>query len=291
MGITVFTPTYNRKNMLERAYKSLLCQEYKDFEWIIIDDGSTDETKELVEKFINEKKITVRYYYQENKGKYIAHNLGVMYAAYDIFLTLDSDDYLLPDALKNIDKIWKEKNIESQKKCAGILAPFDETRTTDINVTRSTIFDLYRKHNFKGEATIVWKTNIISRFPMPRIENDRFLSEGIYLQRIDRFYYYECINCRLEHREYYTDGLTASLKSITDKNWKAYLYELKNNAVYSQYFWYRSNNYLMYTILLNEKGISDLYPEMVTEKFVVLITKIRLFYRKITRKSNRDIFG
>ncbi|MDL0414398.1 glycosyltransferase family A protein, partial [Clostridioides difficile] len=91
---TVFTPTYNRAHLLENLYNDLKAQTYdfNDFEWLIVDDGSSDSTKELVEKFISENKLNIRYIYKENGGKHTAINLGVKNADGELFFIVDSDD-------------------------------------------------------------------------------------------------------------------------------------------------------------------------------------------------------
>lgn len=105
--ITVFTPTYNRKDELINLYKSLLEQEFKDFEWVIVDDGSKDNTEETVKNFIKENKIKINYYKQENKGKSLAHNKGVELAQGEYFVGIDSDDIFAQDALKKFINILK----------------------------------------------------------------------------------------------------------------------------------------------------------------------------------------
>ena len=90
--ISVFTATYNRANELKELYKSLQNQTYKDFEWIIVDDGSTDDTKKVVEGFIKNDDMKIVYKYKKNGGKMSAHNMGVDIASGDIFWSIDSDD-------------------------------------------------------------------------------------------------------------------------------------------------------------------------------------------------------
>ena len=97
--ITVFTPTYNRAYTLERLYKSLLNQTSYDFEWLIVDDGSTDNTSELIKSFQNNQLFDVRYYKQGNGGKHVAINKGVELAEGELFFIVDSDDYLTDDAI------------------------------------------------------------------------------------------------------------------------------------------------------------------------------------------------
>lgn len=97
---TVFTPTYNRWHTLHRVYYSLSSQTFKDFEWLIVDDGSTDDTKNLVQNWQKKSKFTIRYYYQPNLGKTAALNRGVKLALGKLFLILDSDDGCIPKALE-----------------------------------------------------------------------------------------------------------------------------------------------------------------------------------------------
>src|SRR5229473_1606416 len=88
---TVFTPTFNRSQTLSRVYEGLRLQTFRDFEWLIVDDGSTDGTKELVEKWQTESAFLIRYIYQENQGKPAAFNHGVQEARGELFVTLDPD--------------------------------------------------------------------------------------------------------------------------------------------------------------------------------------------------------
>ena len=97
---TVFTPTYNRAYTLHRVYESLKAQTYRDFEWLIVDDGSNDNTRELIQKWQNESLFSIRYIYQQNSGKHIAFNRAVREAKGELFLTLDSDDACVEEALE-----------------------------------------------------------------------------------------------------------------------------------------------------------------------------------------------
>lgn len=105
-GITVFTPTFNREGYLTKLYNSLLNQKFNNFEWVIVDDGSTDGTKLIVGEFIKENKININYIYQKNEGKHIAFNNGVKNAQYELFMCIDSDDYLINDILGEIYNQW-----------------------------------------------------------------------------------------------------------------------------------------------------------------------------------------
>ena len=106
MLLTIFTPTYNRAYSLERLYKSLVTQSLKDFEWLVVDDGSTDNTEELINKFVSDNKVKICYFKQENGGKHRAINRGAAMAQGDYFLIVDSDDYLTSDAVESIKREW-----------------------------------------------------------------------------------------------------------------------------------------------------------------------------------------
>ena len=114
MFLTILTPTYNRATLLARLYESIKSQHYKDFEWLIVDDGSTDGTEDRVKEFINEKKLNIRYFHTENGGKQRAYNFGVEKAEGELFICLDSDDEYVETGLETILKYWEkyEKNDE-----------------------------------------------------------------------------------------------------------------------------------------------------------------------------------
>src|SRR5690242_19362698 len=99
---TVFTPTYNRAHTIERVYRSLCTQNCRDFEWLVVDDGSTDGTEALIRQWQHEAEFPIRYFWQPNAGKHVAMNRGVAEASGSLFLTLDSDDACVPWALERL---------------------------------------------------------------------------------------------------------------------------------------------------------------------------------------------
>ena len=112
MRFTVFTPTYNRGYVIDRLYRSLCRQSFKDFEWIVVNDGSTDNTDELFNLYKKDNKLKLKYFKVENGGKHRAINIGVNNAEGELFFIVDSDDYLTDDALDYIDQL--EKTIEKE---------------------------------------------------------------------------------------------------------------------------------------------------------------------------------
>ena len=136
--ITVFTPAYNRANLLDRLYASLVNQQCKDFEWLIVDDGSSDNTKDVVNSFIQDNKIDIRYIYQDNKGKHVAFNTGVKNANGNLFFCVDSDDFLSDNCISDIVEC---SECVSNDNIAGIIAK--KTDTTPLTeLTPATAGDL-----------------------------------------------------------------------------------------------------------------------------------------------------
>ena len=112
--LTVFTPTYNRAKVLHRVYDSLVEQTYTDFRWLVVDDGSADDTKSVIDAFMSEEKISIQYIYQENQGKHIATNRAVAMTETELFVIADSDDAFTPDALEKLVAAWD--SIPNQEK-------------------------------------------------------------------------------------------------------------------------------------------------------------------------------
>ena len=104
--LTIFTPTYNRAYTLHLCYESLKRQTSKDFVWLIVDDGSTDNTKEVVENWISENEVSIRYHYQDNQGMHGAHNTAYELIDTELNVCIDSDDYMPDDAVEKIVLFW-----------------------------------------------------------------------------------------------------------------------------------------------------------------------------------------
>src|SRR5260370_21551906 len=117
---TVFTPTYNRASTLPRVYESLKAQTFRDFEWLIVDDGSADNTREVVEKWQGEAAFPVRYIYQRNQGKPAAYNRAVQEARGELFLFIDSDDACFPQALERLKFHWDNIPAERRAKFSAV---------------------------------------------------------------------------------------------------------------------------------------------------------------------------
>ncbi len=224
MKLTVFTPTYNRAGLLKRAYESLLRQTSDDFEWLIVDDGSTDNTKEVVEEWIKEGKIRIRYHFCENGGKMRAHNIGAGLAETELFLCLDSDDYITNNAVELINTTWDSimKRSDSDKIC-GIVAhkgkseqellsgvPFPQLETSGL-------YNLYL-NGFRGETTLIFRTDVLKKYPFPEIEGEKYVPEDYVYDKIDRNYVLFLLDEIITVCEIVSEGYTDSVKKLKREN-------------------------------------------------------------------------
>ncbi|MFQ5485005.1 MAG: glycosyltransferase family 2 protein [Desulfobacterales bacterium] len=223
---TVFTPTYNRAYTLHRVYESLISQTFRDFEWLIVDDGSTDNTRELVDQWKKEASFPIRYYWQENSGKDVAFNDGVQKAHGELFCPLDSDDACVPNALECIkwhwDSIPKEKKnefysvtclcVDQYGKIVGDKYPED--------VFDSDALEIRYKYMIGGEKWGALRTDVLKEYPFPTIEGFKgSLMPGMAWSTISRKYKIRFINQAL--RIYYLNEALREdqlSRSISPKN-------------------------------------------------------------------------
>lgn len=221
--LTILTPTYNRGKYLERIYNSLLEQTDQNFEWLLIDDGSTDNTEEVVRE-LTERKDRVfdfRFYSKQNGGKHTAINYGSQYASGDLVLILDSDDYLTPDAVESVHEYWDR--YKDDKKICGLsfLKAFDINSPVakfKKDVLRSDHISYRINKHVDGDCCEVIRTDVLREFPFPEFEGERFLGEN-YLW-VNAALKYDTIYIRkvIYICEYLDGGLTKSGRQMRMRN-------------------------------------------------------------------------
>lgn len=220
MLITVFTPTYNRADLLPRLYESLQEQTTNNFEWLIVDDGSTDYTKKVIEAIIekNKDKFPIRYFYKQNGGKHTAINRGVQEAKGELILIADSDDSLPCNSLFLINEEYlKIKDDHSIGGICGLMAHHDGRIIGSRNITKVeslSSIEMRYKYGFKGDLCEVFKTRILQMFPFPEIKNERFCPEDLVLNRIAKKFKLLFINDVIYLRDYLEGGLTSKIVKI-----------------------------------------------------------------------------
>lgn len=216
--ITIFTPAYNRAHTLPRTYESLKKQKNKNFIWLIIDDGSTDNTKKLAEKWINEEKeFVIEYIFKENGGMHTAHNTAYRHIHTELNVCIDSDDCLAEDAINKILKLWDSHNHEG---IAGIIGLDSDLNGNIIgrdlsNLSKTTLSGYYAKGG-KGDKKLVYRTDVIKQYPeYPVFEGEKYVGLNYKYILIDQDFDLLVLNDVLCNVEYQEDGSSNSM-------WKQY---------------------------------------------------------------------
>lgn len=235
MLITVFTPTYNRKELLERLFLSLQKQTVNNFEWMIVDDGSTDNTREYIKKISTIAKFNILYIYKENGGKPSAHNEALKNCNTEFILIVDSDDILVDDAIEVLNA--KCNIIRSKDNTSGIIGNKgyigDNSKvigTKIPNVEYASGLELYQRFNFKGETLRLYKTEVLKKYPFPIIKNEKFIPENVVFDKIDQHYKMLVINEVLYLCEYQENGLSNNISNVRKRNPIGYSLSLKSSA-------------------------------------------------------------
>lgn len=226
MLVTVYTPTYNRAYRLPDLYGSLLRQSNKQFNWLIVDDGSTDNTSELVQQWMDEDKVSISYHHQENKGKQEACNLAHRLLKTELHLCVDSDDFLTDEAIDIIINEWRA--IEDKDKLAGLVG-LDVYRDGSLVGTafpdspNRAKFSHFKKLGIKGDKKFVYRTDVVQAYPQyPSIEGERFPAPGYLYRLIDQDYDLWLFNKELCVVEYLPDGISKNKIMQLKKNPNAF---------------------------------------------------------------------
>ena len=224
--ITIFTPTYNRKYKLPQLYKSLCEQTCKDFVWLIVDDGSSDGTEELVRSWMEDHELEIKYHYQQNGGKMRAHNKGAELCETEYFVCIDSDDYLSsPSVIKDTlgfleqNKELLERDdvsgvVSYRKMLSGSQGKFPE------NVKLATLTEL--NAGYRGETTLMFKTDVLRLYPFPVVEGEKFLTENFVYDQLDERYKLLVFPYYSQDCEFHPDGITSNAWDVLYKNPKGY---------------------------------------------------------------------
>lgn len=292
MKVTVLTPTYNREHTLKKLYESLIGQTSKDFNWLIIDDGSTDNTKELVATFIKEDIIQIEYRYQKNGGKHRALNYGISLIDTEITFMVDSDDWIVEDAIETI--INYAKKYESEKNI-GVLSFLKAYPDMSINGPRyekdeyrgNHIIERLNKKN-KGDKAEVCFTNVLKKYPLPEIENEKFISEGYLWVKMALDYDTIYINKIIYIADYLQDGLTKNIYKHRISNPKGCIEVAKIACNEKASFYIKVKNMIKYVAysMIDKRSFKKMFSD-INYKFIFIISYIPglVFKNYIIRKK------
>jgi glycosyltransferase involved in cell wall biosynthesis len=220
LTFTVFTPTFNRRETLTRAYRSLCAQTFRHFEWRVVDDGSTDGTDELFASLVVEADFPIAYTRQENAGKHVALNRAARDARGVLLATLDSDDEYVPTALERFLWHWESIPEPMRSGFAGV-AGLCVDQSGDVIGTRfpedvldSDYLEIRAKHGVKGDKAGFATTASVLEFPFPELEGERFVTEALVYNRIARRYRVRFVNEVMMIKEYRPEGISAHARVV-----------------------------------------------------------------------------
>lgn len=290
---TIFTLTYNRAYLLMRLYNSLREQKCKNFEWLIVDDGSTDNTEEVIKSFQekSDNGFDIVYIKTKNGGKHRAINKGLDYAQGEVFAIVDSDDFLTADAVEKINIYFEEiSNKNVKKKMAGIAMQkgYNNDRAVG-NTFKGQKIDAKtterRKYHIEGDKFEIFYTEVLKNNMFPEIENEKFMTEAIVWTRIARAgYYLRWYNDIVYICEYQPNGLTDNREKLIKNSPKGYALYIKEQVEFGNISIKQKLGYysFYYNVMKEEKNIREIANELNTN---ALIIKVSIILRRILRRN------
>ena len=279
---TVFTATFNRAELLGRAFESLCRQSCRDFEWLIIDDGSTDDTAARVEEWRRSAPFTVRYLYQRNGGKHRAHNLAVANAQGELCTPLDSDDALAPQAIERLIFNWQSIPEENRQRYSGVTCLCSDERGNVIGekfpspVLDCRHYELETVYGVTGEKWGCHRTSILRQFAFPSFPGEIFCPEGLVWNRIAHRYLVRHVNECLKIYHTDTDGVTANWARVmanSPRGVRLYYQECLQLAAPWPWMLKRAANYVRFS-LHSSVPLAKILQDAATAVPVTLATPV-----------------
>lgn len=297
--ITVFTPTYNRAYIIKNLYESLKAQTDFDFEWLIVDDGSTDNTEQLIDEFIKKhNRFQIRYYKKENGGKHTAINKGLELAEGEMFFIVDSDDCLLSNAISKI-KEW-ENGINEKEKFAGVSG---NKGYSEEKLVGSTFKGEYvdatslerNKLNINGDKAEVFYTALLRKYKFPEFKGEKFLTEDVVWSRIaNDGYKIRWFNEIIYTCRYRDDGLFVQYNKLLASNPKGFALYVNQKIKFNKNNCFERNkmyNYYYDTVKNNLKidaAAEYLNIGKLRLRCLCIYYSFKTFIHKLLRKIKRS---
>lgn len=294
--LAILTPAYDRAELLKRTYKSLIEQSNKNIVWYIVDDGSTDNTEQVVEDFIkqnkNKKDFKIVYIKKENGGKHTALNTGLKEVKEDYVIILDSDDHFTKDAVETILQDIQLIDDKDEFCGLGYLRLKDNGEVIGVKYTQDGVVDTfinqrYNKNTY-GDKAEVFKTEILKQFPFPEFENEKFVSESVVWCAMSGKYKMVFFNKGIYVCEYQEGGLSDGVHKRLFKNPKG------ASACYRQFstkdfcFKLRVKYTIAYIVYSIEAGITlkEMKQKHFHNKFLISLLYIpaKIYHKKLKRR-------
>ena len=221
--LTIFTPAYNRAHTLGALYESLCSQSSKDFEWILVNDGSTDDTDSLARRWLEEGRVRMRYFSQPNAGKMSCHNLAVDKAAGMLLMCLDSDDCLAgEDVVEKCVSFWKAAD-PPENICGMITykSLHNGYKKFPEGMDTAHIYEL-RKAGYMGENAVIVRNDVLRAHKFPVFEGEKFVTDAYIFEQIDRDYSYLLMPFVSQECRYNPDGYSFNYLRLLFSNPQGY---------------------------------------------------------------------
>lgn len=234
-SLTVFTPAFNRAHLLPRIYESLKNQTCGDFLWLIVDDGSSDHTKELVAEFVKENKVEISYIFQENQGMHGAHNTAYENITTPLNTCIDSDDFMPLDAVEKILQKWE--TVENQENFSGIVGLDADLKGNLIGTkflyTTTTLEDFYAGGG-SGDKKLVYRTEVMKKYPSyPLFPGEKYVGLGYKYLLADQDYELVTLNEILVQVDYQQGGSSNNMFRQYYNNPRGFAFIRKQGMVLS----------------------------------------------------------
>lgn len=258
--LTIYTPTYNRAHLLPRLYESLCKQTNKEFYWLIVDDGSIDNTEDLIQEWIKQRKVNIKYKYKENGGVHTARDYAFKTIETELLVAVDSDDWIPYYAVEYILEFWKKNGGESY---AGIFAPnmylngksYNEKH---LNVKEASYQQFTYELKYKGDKITIIRSKVIKEIPIsPVYPGENIVPEGYKWIQLSEDMPFLITNKPLKYVEYQEDGYTYNAKTNFFKNPNGKRANHFQHIMHAKYFKPKLKGhigYILYSIHLKDKS-------------------------------------
>ena len=284
--ITVFTPAYNRAYTIYKIYESLKRQTNKNFKWLIVDDGSTDNTRNLVEGWLKENNdFEIKYIFQENQGMHGAHNTAYENIDTELNVCIDSDDYMPDDAVEKIIKFWNENKSD---KLAGIVA-LDAYESGQVigkkfpdTLKETTLFDINEKYKIPGDKKLIYRTELCKKYPYPIFKGEKYVGLAYKYYKLDQGYLLAVLNEVVCIVEYMEDGSSRNMFRQYVKNPKGFAFyrieNMKNPKASLKYKFKENIHYVSSSIISKDKNFIKKSPNKLLTFLSIPFGTLLYFY-------------
>ena len=288
--LTVFTPTYNRAYVLKQCYDSLCRQTCKDFVWLIVDDGSSDNTKEIVDEWIaQDNGFEIRYVYKENGGMHTGHNKAYELIDTELNVCIDSDDYMPDDAVELIVDFWNENRDSSY---SGIIAldvyKNGQVIGKELPDKKSTTLSGYYQNGGQGDKKLIYRTEVINKYPAyPEFEGEKFVPLDYKYLLADQDYELLIMNKPVCVVEYMEDGSSRNMLRQYYRNPKGFAFMRKVHMKYDKGFVRRFKTCIHYVSSSFISGNKGFISESPNKPLTILAIPFGLCLYCIIKYNNK----